>query len=193
MKQLIGLVLVGLVAVGWGFEGPVFNPAELQDSPAGDMRIGKFEKADGTWQVWLLSAADPAKRRLLYEHDRQVELKFSPDEEWLAIEDHATSDESRVILFKRQKEAIEYKQVADITEEAWKFFDKVNQLAKPGEFHHRYVEVVGWVNGSLIVTLTGRGDGGLHTSDWLCLYQPEERSFSIDLAAFNKANTELKE
>ena len=89
-------------------------------SPLGTFRT-EFHvmPSNGAKQVWLVSSKNTKKRQLLYGYERSVELIFTDDEKWLAVNDYAGSDLAEVLLF-RQKDT-EYKQAENITDRAWQF------------------------------------------------------------------------
>jgi hypothetical protein len=147
-------------------------------------------------EIWLVSAEDQTKRQLLFRHHRNAEVVFSPDENWLIINNHAGSGFSGVLLYRR-KAVLDYAQVADLTEAAWKFFKERNGLAA-NPFDHAYADALCWISGDPPVLLIGLGG---HTSGpagvlkgskgWYCLYDVLAKSFSTDFDALNKKNTKL--
>src|SRR6202000_3150427 len=129
-------------------------------------------ESGGTDQIWLVSTADPGKRRLLFTHQRDATVLFSNDESWLVINNHNLSNESRLLLYRR-KGPLEYEQAADLTDSAWAFFDKQNGLKAPNGFDHSYVEALRWADDSpppLLLCLEGHSDSRNNTSEWYCLY-----------------------
>lgn len=144
-------------------------------------------------QIWLVSTADPAKRRLLFSHERSASVLFSEDEQWLVINNRSGSSESSVLLFARKGE-LEYEQTADLTDAAWAFFDRQNGLKKPNALDHVYVEALRWAGEkppTLLLGLSGHGNPGNYTEEWYCLCNVETKKFSVNFRAHNRKSTKL--
>jgi hypothetical protein len=144
-------------------------------------------------QIWLVSTADPAKRRLLFSHERSASVLFSDDEEWLVINNRSGSSESSVLLFAR-KGKLEYEHTADLTDAAWAFFDRQNGLQRPNMLDHLYVEALRWATAkppTLLLCLSGHGNSGNYTDEWYCLCNVETKTFSLNFRGHNRKNTKL--
>jgi len=142
-------------------------------------------------QVWLVSAKDPKKRRLLYAYGRAVEVIFSDDEKWLAINDFAGSDTAEVILFRQQKGG-GYKQTENITSRAWQFAASRMGRKHPPALDHNYAQVLRWTDDhTVLLCLHGHTDRHNFIDDWLCLYDVSSRGFSTDLDKHNQRHTRL--
>jgi hypothetical protein len=185
--------------------------------PHGDVIVERYRSSDGTEQIWLVSTAEPAKRHLLYTHQRQAELVFSGDDEWLAINDHCGSAGSSLILYRRKGSPV-YEKVSDLTDAAWKFFNARNGLKVPAigksedvqrydskngleatPFDHRYIDAISWVGSdppTLLIRLSGHlsnAAGIINGSQgWYCLYDTQAMSYSTDLNELNKKNTKIE-
>lgn len=146
-------------------------------------------------QIWLVSTSDPALRHLLFTHERNASVLFSDDEEWLVINDHNLSNESRLLLFHR-KGPLDYELLADLKEAAWHYFNEQQGIKAPNGFDHTYVEALRWADGdppTLLLLLDGHVDSHNYTSEWYCLYDVREKAFSVDFAAHNRHMTKLEE
>jgi len=189
------LIFLGGLALGVEAGTPFFDQVRSDEySPRRDMLVQHYFERGGTDQIWLVSTADPGKRRLLFTHRRHAEVIFAPDEEWLVINDHCLSNESRLLLY-RHKTELEYEQVADLTEEAWRFFDRQQGRTKPNPFDHAYVEALHWADDdppTLLLSLDGHADSRNYVSDWYCLYDVRARSFSVDFAGHNRQAVKLE-
>jgi hypothetical protein len=178
-----------------GDRPPFYDKVTASDySPRRDILVEHYFEREGTDQIWLVSTADPSKRRRLFTHQRHAEVVFSPDESWLVINDHFGSGGSRLLLY-RQRAPLDYEQVADLTDAAWKFFDQRNGLEAPNGFDHAYVDALRWTDDdppTLLLCLDGHSDSRNNTSGWYCLYDVRSRSFSTDFDAHNKKNTKLE-
>jgi hypothetical protein len=151
---------------------------------------------DDTMQIWLVSASDPAKRKLLFAHERSAEVVFSPDEKWLFINNYDGSTETTILLF-RKKNGLDYEYVDDLTSDAWDFFSQKNKLKESkweagGLLDHLYVEVVCWIDSEMVLLrLNGHGDHS-NLDDWFCLYDISSKTFTTDFEPHNKQNVRLK-
>jgi hypothetical protein len=165
-----------------------------QFSPTRAFLVEHYFERGGTDQIWLVSTADPAKRRLLFTHERHAEIIFSPDEKYLVINNQCLSNEARVLLY-RQKAGLEYELAADLTDAAWQFFAHENGLKDPPGFDHSYVSALQWLgekSPTILLSLDGHIDGRNHTSDWICLYEVATGKFDTDLKKMNTQNTSLE-
>ncbi len=142
-------------------------------------------------QVWLVSLKNPKKRQLLYTYDRSVEVIFSDDEKWLAVNDYAGSDLAEVLIFQQQKD-MEYKQRENITDRAWQFVAlKMGRKKRPA-LDHNYVQMLRWTDDhTILLCLHGHTDRQNFVEDWLCLYDLTAKTFSTDLDKHNKRHTTL--
>ena len=95
-----------------------------EESPRGDIIVEHYEnyKADDYHfrEIWLVSKDDPKQGFLLYSHGRSAEVIFSPDENWLIINDYLGSNASDVLLFQKRN-TLKYTEVkkADVFGKAW--------------------------------------------------------------------------
>jgi hypothetical protein len=163
-----------------------------ESSPGGDILVQHYFFRDNTDQIWLVSSEDPATRHLLFTHERNAQVLFSEDEKWLAINNRCLSNESRVLLFRR-KGKLDYEQVADLSEPAWRFFAKAN--GKSPAFDHRYVEALQWTDeepATLLLSLSGHADSRNNTHHWLCLYDVQAKEFSTDFEGQNRRHTKIE-
>ena len=190
MKHLS--IILFLSAVCTASASPFYDKVTSdQVSPNSDILVQHYFERGNTDQIWLVSTADPSQRHLLFTHERNAEVVFSPDEKWLVINDHNLSNESRLLLY-RQKALLEYEQVADLTAAAWKFFEQQN--GRKAQFDHSYVEALRWADEdppNLLLSLDGHMDSRNYTSEWYCFYNVQTKTFSTDLAAHNKKVTVL--
>lgn len=76
---------------------PNATSAQPQDwSPDGDRLLASLQRADGTWQIGLVSLADGSLevlKSLGWRYRYTTELTFSPDGEWIAYEYPSEEDE----------------------------------------------------------------------------------------------------
>ena len=189
----LGLAVLGITGAG-GADVTFYDKVTVGEySPQSDILVEHYFEREGTDQIWLVSTADPAKRHLLFTHHRHAEILFSEDEKWLVINNHWGSNGSNLLLY-RQKAPLEYEQVADLSDAAWKFFDQQNGDGNSGFFDHSYVDALRWADDdppTLLLELEGHADSRHHTHDWYCFYDVQAKTFSVDLAAHNKKVTKL--
>jgi hypothetical protein len=180
---------------------PRYYSAEVREvSPKRDLIVEHYRSnalgfSPVPQQIWLISTSDPAVRRLLFSHERSASVLFSDDEEWLVINDHCLSDQSRLLLFHR-KGPLDYEQVADLTEAAWHYFDEQQHAKAPNGFDHAYVEALRWADSdppTLLLVLDGHMDSRNYTSEWYCLYEVRAKAFNMDFALHNRHTTKLEE
>jgi hypothetical protein len=173
-----------------------YNVSSGGASPLRDMIVEHYRSDQPGFspvaqQIWLVSTLDPARRRLLFTHERDALVLFSNDEKWLVINDHILSNQSRLLLFRRKTE-LEYEQVADLTEAAWHFFDEQQRHKWKNSFDHNYVEALRWAGNdppTLLLILDGHADSRNYTSEWYCFYDVQSKAFSTDLEAHNRRST----
>lgn len=179
---------------------PRFYSVTVEDlSPKRDLLIEHYRSdAPGfspvPEQIWLVSTSDPSARRLLFAHERDASVLFSGDEEWLVINDHQLSNESHLLLFRR-KGPLDYEQVSDLTDAAWRYFDQQQHAKAPHGFDHSYVEALRWAENdppTLLLVLDGHLDSRNFTSEWYCLYNVRTGEFSVNFAAHNRQMTKLE-
>lgn len=194
MKPALFLSAALATATLHAADTPFFDKVVANDySPQRDVLVEHYFEREGTDQIWLVSSADPAKRHLLFTHERNAEVLFSDNEEWLVINDHFLSNESRLLLYRR-KQFLEYEQVADLSEAAWQFFDQSNAV-KTHHFDHSYVEALRWADNdppTLLLSLDGHEDERNHTGEWYCLYDVRAKKFTTDFSAHNRKNTKIE-
>lgn len=157
-----------------------------EESPSGDIVVEHCSD-DGKQQIWLVSKNNKLQRALLYEHNRYAEVLFSPDEQWLVVNDDYFSNESEVILFER-KEGLTYKEMrkSSVREKTWKLCLSQQGLNK-SDFTHTYVKGIYWASNSnaLLLELKGHGDKQ-YLDSWLCVYDLERLEPSLNLSLMNR-------
>jgi hypothetical protein len=188
------LLLSGSVLLGAG-TNTVLKSVEIthgQASPLGTFRT-EFDVAPSNEvkQVWLVSSKYPKKRQLLYTCGGPVEILFSQNEKWLAINDYAGSNFTDALLFRQEKDK-EYKQTENIGDKAWQFLVlKMGQKERP-VLDHNYVQVLRWTDEhTILLCLHGHTDKHNFIDDWLCFYDVTTGTFSTDLDKHNKRHTTL--
>ena len=173
-----------------------------QKSPKGGMVVEGERLNDGgpkssdTRRIWLVSARDAGKKKLLFTHYRAADVVFSADEEWLVINDHLGSSEACALLFHKTGE-LDYNMSVDLSDGAWKFFCQQNGVPGGTGFDHSYVDCVQWLKGrpgALLLTLRGHADSRNYVDDWRCVYDTAKREFLVtrNLQKHNEGRTVLE-
>ena len=194
MRLLIAALLFLALASIRGDDGvtPFITDVKSELSPLQDIRIEQCFFRNHDHEVWLVSNRDPTTRKLLFTHQRWVEVLFSPDEHWLVINDHTGSGETRLRLF-RQTAFLDYKQADDLTDRAWEFLAAKTHRKNPPGFDHSYAAALRWTaDQTFIACLHGHIDSRNHVSDWLCFYDTSSKTFSTDLDAHNNRQVVLE-
>ncbi|MBI5684744.1 MAG: hypothetical protein HZC54_06660 [Verrucomicrobia bacterium] len=143
-------------------------------------------------KVWIVSSKNAKERQLVYTHGRSIEVLFSNDGHWLAINDHAGSNIANVVLF-RQQQGVDFRRVEDVSVKAWAFLaSKMGLKLKPG-LDHQYVDAIRWTDDhTILLCIYGHTDHRNFVEDWLCLYDVESRTFSTDLDKHNKRHATME-
>jgi hypothetical protein len=148
-----------------------------------------FQGADAKRQIWLKSSASATDSEILYEYERDADVLFAPDERWIAINDHLSSDVSEIRLFKRVTR-LKYSQLADadVTGKAWRFLAQQHGLPAVPHLDHTYSEVVRWAPNSraLMLVVFGHTDINQHIEPWTCIFELTSLQPSLDLSLMNR-------
>jgi hypothetical protein len=126
-----------------------------KESPQGNVIIEHYENS-GLYQEWLSDKANRDNRVLLFQHEHNVNIIFSPDESKLIINNCTGSTETKVHLFKKQ-DGLHYREITkpDLNILLWTYFMQVNkpdviQNLKPKHyweiipFDHADIECLNW-------------------------------------------------
>ncbi len=185
------IVLVSALA---GVLFPAGKPAYTDKSPSGAILAQHFvleEVSPGVMirkqQIWLQDAKGKSPPSLLFEHQRNAEVLFSPDEKWIAINDNRLSDESDVRLFRRS-DGLRYQEIekAEAEKKCWALFDRTSRRSMSDKFDHRYVNAIRWAPDSRAVLLIGQGylsgeEKQFYADDWRCVFDVDRLEASTDM------------
>jgi hypothetical protein len=198
MKQLFIAIIISLLLVGYAHpQGSKLDRTET--SPLGDIIVEHYYNLEAqdvmaTRQIWLVSKSNPKIRYLLYKHGRSADVLFSPDQNWLVINDFLGSNVSTVLLYKK-KDELQYAEVKDaaIDGKAISLFARDNKLREPLRFAHSYVKVVRWADDSKAFLLILEGslentpkDNLLFFDPWMCVFDLTNFEVSLDLRLMNR-------
>jgi hypothetical protein len=166
--------------------------AHLKSGRTFDPEVGiekRYPHTKGGYQIWLINAKQDTEE-LLYTTQRNAEPMFGTDMKWLIINDAEGSGSTRCKLFRRNggRGSVKFELVEDITDRAWKFFQQ--ETGKdPSGLHHDYVRGRCWLEDPnvMVISLIGHGDPGhYYVRYWICVFDPETKKFSTDLAVINE-------
>lgn len=147
-------------------------------------------------EIWLVDK-ERKNEKLLYSYDRWASILFSPDQKYIAINDHCLSTDAIVLLYTHVS-GLEYKPMnVDVTNNAWKFFCKRYGCENDDDtspFDHNYADDVLWSadSSSILMSLKGHLDSKNNLSEWYCVYDVEHNKTTLDLNVLNRGSVELE-
>lgn len=210
IRLLVLLALIPLVLFLTGPRSAEADPittltrAEDRRSPKQDMAIEfrDVPRKEDAHEVWLVDAKNPAQSKRLYSYRRRVGVLFSPNEEWLVVDDHLGSDQAEVFLFQHVS-GLEYRQLAiDLDQVLWDyFFERMEaQRGLPPTpaygMNHHYISSVRWSTASdaVLFELSGHTGHQLPWADsWFCVYDLRNKKATLDLNVLNRGGGSLGE
>ena len=151
-------------------------------------------------EIWLYPLKASARKPiLLCGFVRDADVLFSPDENWIAVNDWIGSNVSEIILFKKVTD-FRYVRMKDIDPgtTAWILLEKEASIkGTPSSLTHAYSEVKKWAGSStsFILALNGRTDENYEITDWFCTFDlqtmkacltPKQREKNKGAVHFNK-------
>ncbi len=160
----------------------------VESSPLRDLRV-EYRRIDAETSIWLIPQADESRRRLLYKFQRNAQVLFSPDEQWLLISDHPTGDGGGAQLYRRTRADDFLYEVpedlrrsgARIDDLAWRFYLGEVGLPPGASRDHVRIDGADWQGDSSAFTLrfVSFGLGGVDTVPvpWMCHYDLVARRF----------------
>jgi len=142
-------------------------------SPLMDIRLCYYyDNEKDSREIWLYPNEKGGKGVRLYVFPRDADAFFTPDEKWIAINDHAGSSESYLVLFRRV-EGVKYNNVRGPDSIATKLLQEATGISEMWRtFHHRYFEFRGWAtdSNSFIMVLWGYYDRDHKLDEWFCTF-----------------------
>src|SRR3954453_12046342 len=99
MKRVAPILMA--LAFSAAAQSPSIHQIRTEFSPQADIIVQHCWRRAGGEQIWLASADDFGKRRLLFDTGRSADVMFSPDEVWLVINDRWGSNGSSARLYKK--------------------------------------------------------------------------------------------
>jgi len=145
-------------------------------SPLKDIRLRYFIDNSGNQQdnreIWLYPNKKGAKGLRLYSFERDTDTFFSPDEQWVVVNDHVGSTNSFTALFNRI-EGVKYSRIGDPNASAQHLLEQESGIPEIWEmFHHRYFIFREWSTDSksFVMALHGYADRDYSLDTWLCTF-----------------------
>ena len=195
--------MLGLFALAVSLSLPPLDAAEQQTqgtSPSGEIHYELREGADESKRIWLFPKDRPAQAVELCETPGwgYLSVHFSPDDNWLIVQDGGGSLGVSLRLFKREA-GVRFREL----EEA-KIDDKIERLAltqagAPAKqvLDHRYAKVLSWSADSkaVLVSVSGSGSNGgrrISVEGWTGIYDVGSGAVSLDLKKFNRTAAEAR-
>jgi hypothetical protein len=172
------------VLIADGTRKPITDLAKWKDgfvSPLKDFEVRYLihksnpDDGDGTREIWLHPLAEKGMQPFqLCEFARDADVLFSPDENWIAVNDFVGSNYFEIVLYKRAPTGrYEKSKDGDPTGSAWALFKSKYDLPHVTEdLFHVYSAVKEWSpdSRSFVIVLWGHSDSDHHVDDWLCTF-----------------------
>jgi hypothetical protein len=166
------------------------TPPPTTSSPSGRVFV---EHVIRDWEsprhLWLHDAGGVLEPVLLAEYPRSAVVVFSPDEQWIALNDYAGSNVAYVRLFKRFSGLrFQEQESADVNGACWGLLHRLHRTPSAWDLAHVYTEALRWAPDSAAVLLVvwGHTDTDNFVDRWLCVYDLQTRQASQDLRIMNR-------
>jgi hypothetical protein len=144
--------------------------------------------AESPRTIFLFEPSKPEVRQQLCTFSRDASVVFSPDEKWIALNDHYGSDRAKIRLFKRVA-GLKYAELkVDPANAAWALLHRRHRVPYPKDLDHYYAHVSEWSADSMavLVSLSGHTDANLAVGGWLCVFDLRTGKASLDLGRMNR-------
>ena len=140
--------------------------------------------------IFLFAPSKPELRQQLCTFSRDASLVFSPDEKWIALNDHYGSDRARIRLFKRVAGLTFAELRMDPANAAWALLRRGHGVPYPKALDHYYAHVSEWSadSSAMLVSLSGHTDADRAVDGWLCVFDLKTRRASLDLGRMNRGS-----
>lgn len=170
-----------------------FNKTEL--SPSGNIRVEhrcNYAPRTATLniEIWLAERQSPTNTFLLFSSPHPSEVKFSPNEKWLVVNENAHSSPSAPILF-RKLSGIKYAEVkeAQISKRVWEKAEKVfGNSTKKRERYQSEVHCWSKDSSAFVVDVWDNRSGSM---PWACVFDLDTFSVSRDATLLDKPHRYL--
>ena len=169
-------------------------------SASGEIQYELREGAEESKRLWLFPKDRPAAAVELCETPGwgNLSVHFSPDDNWLIVQDGGGSLGVSLRLFKRDA-GVRFREL----EEA-KIDDKIERLAltqagAPAKqvLDHRYAKVLAWSADSkaVLVSVSGSasiGERRISVDAWTAIYDVASGAVALDLKKFNRSAAQTR-
>jgi hypothetical protein len=188
------LFLFAALASGSPSGGTLF---QTDKSPSGTLLAEQFifEASNPRFdvprrEIWLRDTQGKSAPSLLFEHFRQAEVLFSPNDRWIAISDYWGSGSAEVRLFQKTS-GLKYPEnkKAEPTKKCWALLDRTVGRPVSKQLDHSYMRAIQWAGDSRAVLLAAWGHLSgepLEVRDWLCVFDVERLEASTDMRLMNR-------
>ncbi len=148
----------------------------------------RFASPDTPRQIYIWESSSPESKQLFYAFERDATLLFSPDDQWIALNDHVGSGQSEIKLFNRIQGARFKASNLDPTGKCWALLKQQTKTPYPNMLFHTYACVMNWSANSqvLLVSLSGHNDPKHHIDNWLCVFDTRSGKASLNLDLMNR-------
>jgi hypothetical protein len=141
-------------------------------------------------QIWLRDTQGKDAPTLLFEHSRGADVLFSPNENWIVINNYFDSGNTEVRLFQKTK-GLKYQEMkkADATQKCWALLDRTVGRSVSKDLDHSYIRAIQWAADSRAVLLVAWGHLSgepVQVNDWLCVFDIERLRASTDMRIMNR-------
>jgi len=169
---------------------PDSKPFDSWFSPSGKLKAESyFIDGDTARTVFIFDPANPAIRETLCAYERNAHLIFSPDEQWIAMNDNSGSSETSIRLFRRESvSGLKFKEKKiDTWNAPWRLLRRTQRVPYPKGLSHIYAVAREWSNDSnaLLISLTGHEDIDHHVDSWFCVLNLKTQVATLDLEQMN--------
>jgi len=167
-------------------EGDVVQRSEV--SPSGNIRVKYTRRKGGPIRQIILEPAtgSPADSKVLFEHQRNAWVVFSPNDEWIALNNRPNPGESHLQLYHHDGNGpLDYSVAQDVAvdgvpleEAVWKSYVETMGLPPDTARDAATIDAVRWENDSTLtmsVAVTPVADDDKVPPPWTCTFNTETK------------------
>jgi len=170
-------------------------PTWRWESPSGQLQaVARFVEADLPREIVLFDKRNPGQKVNLCTFERDADLHFSPDDQWIAMDDELGSGQTEIRLFKRVS-GLNYQETSQRPgAAAWDLLASTHKVPYPATLSHAYAHVLRWSSNSraFLMALQGHEDQYQCVEQWLCVYEVQTSKVSLSLNRMNAGSVVFK-
>ena len=168
-----------------------FKEMRSEESPLGTFKIIQYQHDPDDLmsesQIWLQANKPKFKTQLLFTFSNQASWLISPDDNFIAINNHVTSTDGMLYIFVRGQDGLFKEVKKDFREVTHKLMATQLKLKNEPWFSHEYCYADYWLrDGLLLGHLEGSESGAQFLKPWYFIYNVRKDQFSWDLSNINK-------